>query len=186
MSKFTNICFNVTVYGFPKGKLYKMSVWTQKTVSDTSSFLKENEDNIKKSIGEDGEKIRSISFRSAIYTNTLNVNVEKFDEFIIESEFKPGLNTTNTTNTVKKENNKSTNIKDIDTDKLIRLKGKIEVELFKRENDLSDDFYKFYLENKDLMSLEDIKKHCKEHGSEDIYYFKKRKIKENIEKKVKI
>lgn len=179
------VTFTVKGLGFPFGKIYKMHVWLPNETKRPGAWIDENADKIKDEM-KDMCIVHSIELNYVSWSNTNPKNVD-FGDLVLESE--KDATPSSKKKSKKVETKPVTDIKkidlpNIDKDDLNKLKEKIDVELFKRENELSDDVYNFWFVNQDLVSVDEVKEICKEHGADDLFLLRKMEIRKLVEKKV--
>jgi hypothetical protein len=186
----TKINFIVKASGFPTGKIYKMYIWLNGHVENAGKYIDNNADIIKEAL-KDVCVVHSIEFSYITYTN-IEHKKEKYGDIILEKEIE--IKTKEKTKKSKIDNvpKKVTDISkvdlpNIDDADLRTLRGRIGMELFKRDHKLSDEVYNFYMMNSEKITVEEAKKMCEEHnGSVDLFLLKKREVRKKVEEKIKI
>ena len=181
MNMDTKINFNVKALGFPRGKIYKMYIWVEGNCDNAGKYIDDRVDEIKEQI-KDVCHVHSIELSYTTYTNYKHED-EKYGDIVLDKEIEIS---TKDEKKKKVETKPVTDIKkidlpNIDKDDLNTLKEKIDIELFKREHKLSDDVYNFYYVNMDLVSVDEAKEICKEHGAKDLFFLRKREVRKKVE-----
>jgi len=180
----TRIAFKVKGLGFPSGQIYRMYIWFEGHKENAGKWVEDNSDNIKKQM-ETTCHVHSIEFEYVTYTNSHNKD-EKYGDLILDKTIRAIPKVKKTKND---PNSKVTKINridfpNIDSQDLRIIRYKARVELFKREHKISDAVYEFFKENKDLVTIEEVIKITDEYGADDLFLLKKRKIREQVEKKL--
>ena len=179
----TKIVFKVKALGFPKGKIYQMYVWLSGNIDKAGEYLDNHADEIKESL-KDTMYVHSIEHSYTTFTNTKSGD-EKYGDIILDKELKMNSKKTKTKKEVKPTTDISKiDLPNIDTDNLKKLRIRVVNELFKREHDLSDDVFSFFLKNQDKLSVEEAKTICEEHGSVDLFLLEKREVRKKVEEKI--
>jgi hypothetical protein len=167
----------IKIKDYPIGKNLKCYVWFEGSV-DIKEIEKRVKDSLILSETYKDYAIAEIRIVNSIMTNTKLKEDENFGEIILQS-----ISNVFEGNPKKQKENKFT-FKDIKysdlTDKeLDDIDNKLTTEIFKRQHKLSDSEYKFYMENKDEVGLNDVKEIYEKCGG-DIFKLRKSRIRENI------
>ena len=179
--------FVVQGLGFPIGKIYKLHVWLPSEIKNPGNWVDENADKIKKEL-RDTCHVHSIQHTSIVWTNSRNTK-ECCGDIILDSEKDATPSKREKSKSKKVEvkpvkDIRKIDIPNIDKDDLNKLQNKITTELFKRENELSDDVYDFWFVNQDLVSIDEAKTMCKEHGAKDLFLPRKMEVRKKVEEKI--
>ena len=186
MTSEVKINFVVHGLGFPVGKVYKLHVWLPGDTKNAGKWVDKNADQIKKEL-RDTCHVHSIQHTSVMWTN-IRTNQENYGDIILDS-------TKDASPSNDKSKSKSIEVKpvkdirkidlpNIDDADLNKLRGKINIELFKRQHKLSDAEYDFYMENTDLVGdISNLKKICDEYGTDDKFILRKREVRKKIQEK---
>jgi hypothetical protein len=183
-----NAYLDIQLAGYPHGVKLKCHIRTEKNweKEDFSNFVKENfkisdlDDEYKKFV------LYDIFVRNIVYTNIKKVE-EQYDVIIIDSILKTSIKKDNKKkeDAKKKEDTKEekTNLKKVTTynqtdDDIKWLIQTLNDELFMREHELSNDHFKFLIDNEEI-TLENVKGLFDECEG-DIFKLRKRKIRDNI------
>ena len=178
------VTFTVKGLGFPFGKIYKMHVWLPNGTTRPGAWVDDNADKIKDYM-DDLCIVHSIELNYVTWANTRTEDSE-YEDIILESEkdATPSSKKSKKVETKPVTDIKKIDLPNIDKDDLNKLTEKIDIELFKRENELSDDVYNFWFVNQDLVSVDEAKEICKEHGADDLFLLRKMEIRKKVEEKV--
>ena len=189
--KTSEVKINFTVHGlgFPTGKILKLHVWLPDGIKSPTQWVDNNADIIRKEL-RDICHVHSIQHNCVMWTNSKK-NTEEYGNIILDSEknASPSNDTKTKAKTVEVKpltDIRKIDLPNIDIKDLNKLKSKIDIEIFKRDNDLSDDVYDFYYVNEDLVTVDQAKNICKKHGSSDLFFLRKREIRKHIKKKTPI
>jgi len=179
------INFIVKGLGFPVGKIYNLHVWLPAGTENPVKWVTDNADKIKSEL-RDTCHVYSIQHQSTVWTNSRTVS-DKHGEIIIDSTVDATIS--GDKEKKKKESKPVTDIRKIDLpniskDDLNKLKTKIDIEIFKKENVLSDDVYDFFMANIDLVTVDEAKKVCEEYGTDDIFILRKKEIRKKVKEKI--
>jgi len=180
------ISFIVHGLGFPLGKVYRLHVWLPPQTQRPGSWVDDNADIIKQEL-RDVCHVHSIQHISVMWAPT-RTNKEGYGDIILDSE--KDASPANDKSKAKKAEEKlvkdirKIDLPNIDKDDLNKLKGEIDIELFKKEHKLSDDVYNFWFVNQDLVSIDEAKDMCKEHGANDLFLPRKMEIRKKVEEKI--
>lgn len=166
--------------GFPHGKIMNCYMWFAGSIyeNEIRHRLKDLKINT-----EEKYFITSIEVKNILFTS--KSKDVKYEELILVKEVDVAPKTKVVTKDVEKivvPDVLNVDLCHYDDEELDGLLDRISEEFFKREHELSDDEYSFYLENKKIIRLEDVKKTFQEIKG-DAYKFKKMKIRETLENK---
>lgn len=179
------INFNVKGLGFPTGKIYKMYIWVE-DINEPGKYIDSHADEIKEQL-KDICVVHSIEHTYTSYINSVS-SKRKYGDIVLDKTIDiPTTKIEKNTNKVKIKyvtDIKKLDFPNIPKDDLKTLKDEVDTELFKREHDLSDDVYNFYIANMDLVDIEECKKICDKHGTSDLYILRKKEVRKKIEEKV--
>ena len=127
---------------------YTLHTWLQSKVSEENARRLVNgvnmKNHIKKFLGTSDYSIDNV-----VYVNNKPDSHEYYGIFIDSVEHTPLSK--------KSEIIDNKNFDDLTDEELLNLKDRIDEVLFKREHGLTDEEYSFYLENEDIVKLEDVK-----------------------------
>lgn len=178
---YTRVNLIMEIKGYPRGRICKLHFWLDGFVpkSDIQKYIDEKIE-FENSFIDENDISRCYVDRIH-YTNDKSPK-EYFGLVIVDSNLSvvssaPKVDNNQNNNTKPKE--KPLDIKKIESKDLITLRGKIEIELFKREYSLTEEEYEFYYVNRDIIEISDIKESFKLHKGDA---FKMKKI--NIRKKL--
>lgn len=182
----TKIGFTVKGLGFPVGRIHKMYVWFEGQYPNPAKYIDDNVDKIKKEL-RDICHIHSIEYTHTTYSNT-RTELEEYGSIILES-------VSDVSTTDKKKNKKKKTVKlvtdirkldlpNIPREDLSTLKDKVEIEFFKRDNELSDDVYDFFVANEDLVTIDEVKKIAESGSINDKFLLRKKEIRKQVELKI--
>lgn len=168
---------------FPVGKIHNLHIWFSGNWKrkDINEKVNEKLDDIKSHMEKIGS-VHSIEVTSVSYTNMSHPD-EKYGDLILtkSSDASPEKVVQKV---VEKFNIRKIDLPNTPKEDLVELMDKIEIEFFKREHHLSDDVYNFFKENEDLVTLDEAKKYCEKHGADDVYVFRKMKVRELVNEKI--
>lgn len=179
----TRISFNVRGLGYPSGKIYKMCVWFNDKIDNPGKWVDEHVDEIKNQL-KDVCYVHSIEHDFITYTNTRKKE-EKYGDIILLNE-KDAVTLTEKKDKKEKlvTDIRKIDLPNIDKKDLNTLRDEIEIELFKRDNELSDEVYNFFKANEDLVTVEVAKETTDKHGTEDLYFLRKKQVRKLVEEKI--
>jgi len=179
----TKVNLIVEIKGYPHGKICKLHFWLDGFILK-SKIQKYIDEELKfDNLFVDEDDISRCYVDSIHYTNDKSPK-EYFGLVIIDSNVSVVPSTpkeVKVVNSNTKEKEKPLDIKKIETKDLITLRGRIEIELFKREYTLSEAEYEFYYVNKDLIEIKEIKESFKLYGG-DAFKMKKMNIRKKLTK----
>lgn len=181
------VSFEVKGLGFPIGKIYKLHVWLPDGTKNPGKWVDDHADKIKEEL-KSVCHVHSVQHKSTMWTN-VRTDEEDYGDIILDSAVDATLADKSKKKKKKKEPKPVTDIRkidlpNIDKEDLVKLKNEIETEFFKRDNELSDALYDFYMANVDLVSVDQAKEICKEHGTDDLFLLRKREIRKIVEEKI--
>lgn len=192
----TKVAIKVQVKDYPTGSVVRLHFWL-----DDFYLRKDIEKYIKTKLKFDKEFtdkyiIHDTIIDKIVYVNSKSVK-EEFGSLIFDSCKRISLNftsssatspkstaTTSTTSTTfkskkKKDEKKKISFVDMEMDKLLEHKEKIDAELFRREHSFTEEEYLFYKTNMDVLSVDNVKTMFKTCNG-DIYKLKKDRIRQRL------
>lgn len=192
--KFTKCFINIHVKDFPVGKMLKCHLWltgkyTEAEVTELLNNHLEVDRKFRNKYHVAGFQVKY----TVLYARTPRDVKLNLIYIIKEIDYKKevtrisvppigGIGQLTIDNNIH-SNNKidldNVNLKDYTDDELIKLKRRMVEEFFKREHKLTEEEYKFYTENIDIVEISDIKKQFEE-SKGDKFKIKKNKIREKL------
>ena len=173
----TKFILLIKIKDYPIGKNLKCYVWFEGVKKD-EEVINHIKNSLTLSEAYKDYIIADMQIVGTLTTNSMQPK-EKFGELNLIS-----INNVYEGNPKKQKKEKKFDFKDIKYSEL-NLKDlesidrKVNTEIFKRQNNLNDDEYKFYMENMKEINLADIKDIYQKCGG-DIYKLRKDKIRKNI------